>query len=462
MQNKLLCSNSFIYIAQRILNKTGNIYTKPLYPTSFSFWQEIYEKEITHHKESSAHIFFYLLISKMQYGKLDSECRGIGLFQILKETFHNIFINEKVKEEILDLFCKIQKILRAFSKLAFLYKYKKAPYQIETDLYLTPISHKDKNVLTVYQNGNKFLFTVVDIIKIIKNAICNTDSFFSSPISCKNPYNKIPFNKSTLYNIYFFIKHRNYIMPEIIQKYFLSDFHLRKFQEDNNYIVREYNVDNYIHSITDNDLQDYIDEMILFYNRYVKKKKLCIIMSRDFPKEKVKQVFKPYLQLYLSYRYSGDNERIAQKKIELLCKLYAFAKFNGNFGKKRIRVRLCFFKKKSIETYFNDSHIPFHQSQGDLSKSHLEMIETIQNYEEAREDINFSVNPSAGRHIRYDVDDSIYYEDNVYNDQYGDEDEGEDDDEGENDDSTNDMPELIDFSESNDALDETLLINNLI
>jgi len=462
MQKKILCSKSFIYIAQRILNKTGNIYTKSLCPTSFSFWQEIYAKEISNDEESTAYIFFYLLISKMQYGKLDTQSTGIGLFQLLKETHDNIFINDKGKEEILDLFCKIQKTVRTFSKLAFLYKYKKAPYQIETDLYLTPISYKDNNVITVYQNGNKFLFTVVDIIKIIKNSVCNADSFFSSPISCKNPYNKMPFNKSTLYNIYFFIKDRNYIMPEILQKYFLSDFHLRKFQEDNNYIIREYNVDNYVHSLTDEFLQEYIDEMIMFYNRYVKKKEFCIIMSREFPKEKVKEIFKPYLQLYLSYRYSSDDERISQKKMELLCKLFAFAKFNRNFGKKRFRTRVCFFKKKSLETYFIDNHIPFYENTVDLSKSHLEMIETIQNYEEVREHINFSVNPSAGRHIRYDVDDSIYYEDNVYNDEdgYGDEDEGEVEDE----DATNDMPELIDFSENenDDTLHESLIINNLI
>jgi hypothetical protein len=439
MQNKLLCSNSFIYIAQRILNKTGNIYTKPLYPTSFSFWQEIYEKEIPCDKESTVCIFFYLLISKIQYGKLNSECRGIGLFQILKETFHNIFINEKVKEEILDLFCKIQKTVHAFSRLAFLYKYKKAPYQIETDLYLTPISHKDKNVLTVYQNGNKFLFTVVDIIKIIKNAVCNTDSFFSYPVSCKNPYNKIPFNKSTLYNIYFFIKDRNYIMPEIIQKYFLSDFHLRKFQEDNNYIIREYNVDNYIYSITENDVQDYVDEMILFYNRYVKKRELCIVISCEFPKKKMKEIFNPYLQLYLSYRYSSDSERISQRKIELLCKLYAFAKFNRNFGKKKIRTTVHFFKNKSFETYFDDNHIPFHQNKIDVSKSHLEMIETIHNYEEVKRNINFSLrSESTNIHSHYGVDGTIYYAEDVYGE--------EDEDENENEES--EANDLIEFSEN--------------
>jgi len=451
-----------VYIAQKILNRTGNIYTKTLYPTSYSFWYEIYEKEISHEKECSAYIFFYLFIAKFQYYTKTNDPR-LGLFHIFKEVDENIFINDKVKEEILDIFCKIQKTVRAFSRFAFLYKYKKAPYQIETDLYLTPIHSKEKNVITIYQNGNKFLFTVVDIIKIIKNAVCNADSFFSFPVSCKNPYNKIPFNKSTLYNIYFFIKARNYIMPEILQKYFLSDFHLRKFQEENNYIIREYNVENYIHSITENDIHDYIDEMITFYNGFVTKKELRIRVYVDFPKEKLKEIFKPYLQIYLNYRYSSDMERITQKKTELLCKLYAFAKFNSNFGKKRVRTNVRFYKKTSLETCFNDNHIPFHQNNEDVSNSHLEMIETIHNYEEVRQYINFSLRPNVSRHIRYDVDDSIYYADNVYNDNDDEEEEGEEE-EIEEDNELTDMPDLIEFTDNENyqSLHESLLTNTLI
>jgi hypothetical protein len=225
-----------VYIAQKILNTSGNIYTKETHPTSYSFWFSVYEKEKA---RELSYYYFYLLITKFQY---NTNKRRIGLFHILKEANDNVFMNQSTKEEILDIFSKIQKVVRAFSRFSFLYKYKKAPYQIETDLYLTPINLKDKNVLTVFQNGNKYLFTVVDIIKIIKNAICNADNFFSCPVSCKNPYNKMPFDKSTLYHIYFFIKNRNYIMPDIIQKYFLSGFHLRKFQEDHNYLIREYNV----------------------------------------------------------------------------------------------------------------------------------------------------------------------------------------------------------------------------
>ena len=383
------------------------------------------------------------------YHNLSEKSLNVGLFQLLREANESIFINDKIREEVLNLFCKIQKTVKAFSKLAFLYKYKKAPFQIETDLYLTPISEKDKNVITIFQNGNKYLFSLVDIIKIIKNSICQTDHFFSTPVSCKNPYNKISFNKSNLYNIYFFIKQSGCIMPEIIQNYFLTEFHLKKFQEENNYLIREYSIKEYIHDLSEEDILNYIEQMISFYNRFVKTKNNRIFITNEFPKDKLIHIFKPYLQIYFCYRYSNNTERITEKKTELLCKLFSFSQYNPQFGKVYIKNIPVFYKKMKNEKIYNDKHIPFHENNNqDLSNSHIEMIETILNYEEIRNNIDFNATTirSTSRHIRYDVDDSIENPHNIFY-------EDDDDQENENDsipgleEDTNDLADLIHFNE---------------
>ena len=63
----------------------------------------------------------------------------------------------------------------------------------------------DKNEFCLFQENNKYLFTIQDLIKIIHNSIANTSNFFNNPLAIKNPYNNMLINKSTLYNIYFFI-----------------------------------------------------------------------------------------------------------------------------------------------------------------------------------------------------------------------------------------------------------------
>jgi hypothetical protein len=406
-ENKFLCYESFIYIAQKILNKNGNVYTKETHPSSFEFLIHI---NMENPEMSFSEYMFYLLIVRFQYFNSNKE---IGLFDIVRETETNLFIIQDEKKKILANFCKIQKIARAFSRLAFLYKYKKAPLQINTDLYFTPISDKDKNVITVFQNGKKYLFTLVDIKKIIQNSICNSDSFFSSPMSCKNPYNKMVFSKSTLYNIYFFMKRSHCIMPEIIQRYFLSDFHLKRFQDENNYLIRDYAIRNYIHNLSDSYVLNYTREMLDMYNRSCSINRLNIRISKSFPNEKLIKIFKPYLYIYLFYVYSNNVEVISLKRVEFLCKLYAFAKYNPKFGKQYRKMTRNLSGKSHIEIQYNDDCIPFYEKDTVFLKSHEEYIDTISNMTEASHYVSlFTEIPSriSNTHIRFVYNEDIYTE----------------------------------------------------
>jgi hypothetical protein len=124
----------------------------------------------------------------------------------LKQTLDNIFIENDIKFFFMDNIQKIQKIYFALNKFAFHYKFKKSKIIVNEDLYLNPIDNNSKNIICIFQDNSRYKFILSDLINIINNSLSNSSYFFSEPLPCRNPFNNIPFNKSTLYNIYFSIK----------------------------------------------------------------------------------------------------------------------------------------------------------------------------------------------------------------------------------------------------------------
>ena len=177
-------NETFIYVLQKILETDFNsnrINTKTV--NELEYWQNIFIKDIT--RETLSLYYFHFFICDFQYRN-----KRISKFSILKNMESNPFLNEEKREIMFSIFSKAQKIYKALSRFQHIYKYKKSPIKIDTDLYLTPISIQDKNVISICQHGYKYLFVIQDVIKIIQNSICHSDSFFPEPKPCKNPFNK--------------------------------------------------------------------------------------------------------------------------------------------------------------------------------------------------------------------------------------------------------------------------------
>ena len=83
------------------------------------------------------------------------------------------------------------------------------------------LKQTDKNVMTIFDSNNKYLFTIVDLVNIFYSSLCNAPYFIPSSIPCKNPYNNLPFTKANLYNIYFFLLFNTINVPAIIHNYFI-------------------------------------------------------------------------------------------------------------------------------------------------------------------------------------------------------------------------------------------------
>ena len=290
-------------------------------------------------------------------------------FNFLKDTLKNIFNTNEMNEEFINYFNKIQKTYYAFSRFSFIYRYKKAKVMVDTDLILNEISENNKFVYCLFQNNCKYLFNIHELIKIIHNSIANSYMFFSSPFPIKNPYNNIILDKSTLYNIYFFIRTKTSLQPELFYYYFKTNFNLNKFNNEYQYLLRNFAIKNYLNNNNKDVLYNDIEYMIEDYNELIKYRNYQIIIDNTFPKDLLVNIMTPYLKLFLTSQYSlMYTDRLVAKNL-LKQKLYEFNKFNPQFGRKIYKkiVNNTIGDNKLVNKtenfQYNTMHIAFNESE---------------------------------------------------------------------------------------------------
>ena len=248
---------------------------------------------------------------------------------------NNMFIPNIVMELIREIFQKTQKAYYALLKFLQIINIKKSKTVITTDLSLFPINLKSKYTILIHEKNINYLFTLFDLIHIIKTAITNSPYVFPEPLEPKNPYNNVPFTKNQLYYIYLKIRETNITIHPLINNYYLCDFDLEKFILDNEQLIREYSIKKYV---TDSPITTIHDEIIDMCNnsRNLLKRKLKI--HKDFPKKELVEIMKPYLYCYLMHNDGVDGtnktrlfKRAYQRELN---KLIAY---NPKFGKRMIK-----------------------------------------------------------------------------------------------------------------------------
>jgi hypothetical protein len=299
-------------------------------------------------------------------------------YLFLDETLKNIFINDKIKCDFINIFSIIQKIYWGFSKIGFLYKYKKAKIIIEYDLCLNPIKENEKNIFCLMQNNNKYLFNIHDLIKIIHNSIANTSYFFNNPLPIKNPYNNVLINKSSLYNIYFYIRMKTLLNPELLFNFFKTNFNINEFTENYQFIIREYAIYNYLMNSSSEKLYEDINQMIKNFNITSINIYNKISIDNDFPRDLLIKIMKPYLKLYFLSEYTLLNATSKLKyKKKLHKKLIELNKFNSIFGRKILKftkiVNTSNSQYKTIIT-FNSDHPDFNDKKKEEVKKKQHII----------------------------------------------------------------------------------------
>ena len=361
-----------------------------------------------------------------------------GKFNMFKETLVSFL--KFSRDDFINFFCKIQKTYYAFSRLAFIFKYKKSAMSVTTDIGLNDITINDKNILCIYHVNTRYLFNINDLLKIITTSITNSYMFFSQPLPSKNPYNNLPFTKSNLYNMYFFLKFKTNIYNDLFVKFFHCDFNLTTFYHKYEYLLREHILDNFVKNSTEDVLIQEIKKMITLFNKKTTKK---ILINDEFPKKNLIKIMKPYLMLYLQSYYSFVPIVKNNSIVLLNSKLKKFQKFNPKFGRKIYKLgfkNYANFKKKSYikSVEFLDNHIAFNcDEETNFLTNHTYYNELDNSIEENIVQVTYmTVEEVEYDDTNNDDDDDDDTDDDTnendiyhdYNDNDSDNDEGEDED----------------------------------
>jgi hypothetical protein len=290
--------------------------------------------------------------------------RSQSKLDYMKKTVLNPFLSEDIRMDFMLAFATAQRMYYALSRFARAVKFRLSRYRNSEDMFMNPIKSTDRNVISILQHGQLYLFTITDLKRIIDTALSHSPWFFNEPLSVKNPYNNIPFQKADLYNIYFFMKSRIIHMSALFHQYFLSNFNLGHFRDENPALIQSVYIQQYVKNM----------DPTLAYNSILKIFRSVqygpnkIDIDPDFPKERLLTIMRPYLLLYHLSTVSFDVIVKQTSVIRLRKAMIAFYRFNPQFGRK-------FISATSKTISFNDKHVHFQQpnSLNAFATSHLDV-----------------------------------------------------------------------------------------
>ena len=269
-------------------------------------------------------------------------------FDFLTYTYTNIF-NQRYQSNYMRLFYMTQKIYRGFSHLARLYRYRKANVFNTCDLVMNDFSREtlayphrwtrnNPRVWSVLQNKTLFFFSQRDLCQAWNSALSNMPYFIQEPLALKNPYNNVPFHHGDLHNIWLFLRSGSMKIPRLIYYFHRCNFCLKLFAERHGDDIREVGFLNFVNNETPRLMMDCIDDMVEDHAEWIK-------IDPDFPRDRLMEVMRPYLYLFLCIRYNAKNY---QKNKQLLRKLLLkFHKVSPTFGRKLVTTSRNIFGKKT-------------------------------------------------------------------------------------------------------------------
>jgi hypothetical protein len=314
-------------------NDLGNL---PAQHTCLDYPGMVYHRRIMPYDEPIVYILLWMYLQKMtkiiakntdDSDTLQEKCAT--KFRILPEIHENAYITKSIRQNILSIIQKTQRTYHAFSRLSRIYRHKQTPVQINTDLYMNDLTPSHKNTFVLLDHDKIYYFSLNDLAKIILDALTYSYLFFPEPKVCKNPYNNIPFTKSTMYNIYFQMKTYFCVVPRLIQLCFEADFNIYLFKKLNESVILEHIIREYVSKTEPIRMRPDILKMIREYDG-----EKVLMIHPGFPSKSLLNGFNQMYILYLTRKHTPDGKIYENYGSELTYRMNKFIKQNPQFGRK--------------------------------------------------------------------------------------------------------------------------------
>jgi len=248
--------------------------------------------------------------------------------QLIKEL-DNRFSSPKIREELINHFCKFKQIYWAFTKLARIWKISKTPMRIQTDLYMNELDPKNPLTFQLVHPNGIYLFSLHNLARIVVDAITHQSGMFLEPLYIKNPYTNGLLSKCDLFNIYISLRTNHLRIHEMLEKFFRCEFNAFEFRRKHETELRDLAIDQYAKTANISELAQDVDDMLRLHKMSKK-----INIAKGFPQNVLVETMRPFLKIYLLERYSFSSmtRKYSAKQLDL--KLKHFTENNPNYGKK--------------------------------------------------------------------------------------------------------------------------------
>jgi hypothetical protein len=191
-------------------------------------------------------------------------------------------------------------------------------------------------------------------------------------------------------------------VPILFELFFKSKFCLKLFAYDNECVIRSIKIDDYVKSSDNPTLYKSILVMLKGHKNIMHNIKI----DKEFPRELLIKIMRPYLNLYITSKYAViGTEKKYISEILLKKKLHDFAKFNPLFGRKKIITNHFFYRTLPISVTFNDKHINFYK-EPEPEEPEFEYEESDDVVDSEYDETNIAMNDNSLRFI-YESDSDV-------------------------------------------------------
>ena len=239
------------------------------------------------------------------------------------------FMTPKIRNELIAHFCKFKQTYWAFTKLARIWKIRKTPVRIQTDLYMSELDPTHPATFQLVHPNGIYLFSLQNLARIIVDAITNQSGMFLEPLPIKNPYTNNVLSKSDLFNIYFAMHHNHIRVHEFFEKFFKCEFNIYEFRRKHETEMRDFAIEQYAKTASTSELSQDVSDMLMLHKMTNR-----IRVAHGFPPSELVKTMRPFLKLYLLERYSFSSmtRKYAGRQVNL--ELRQFAHKNPDYGKR--------------------------------------------------------------------------------------------------------------------------------